>query len=424
MASKIFSVFVVFYLFSAQSNGFTVDLIHRDSPLSPFFNPSKSRFDSLRDALRRSQTRAAYFKKRAALGSAKFVADLQVIPGEYTMKFSVGTPPMETFAIADTGSDLTWTQCAPCVRCFEQDFPLFEPEKSSSYRSLSCNSPLCSEFFCAAGNVCRYQYSYGDQSKTVGEIATETLALGNVSFPNVAFGCGHQNGGTFNDATSGIVGLGGGPVSIITQLSKHVGGKFAYCLPSQETLNISTHIAFGADAVIPPDTTVVSTPLIRKDPSTFYWLALENISVENKTLKNQSPGNPGPSSREMGNIIIDSGTTVTYLPTDLYDLLESELKQVIKKTPVNDPQGLFKLCFQTNGVMEMPSIVAHFTGADVELSPKGTFILVDESVVCLTLLPATQLEPIFGNLSQVDYIVAYDLVGKTVSFKPTDCSKY
>ncbi|XP_019152428.1 PREDICTED: probable aspartic protease At2g35615 [Ipomoea nil] len=423
MASKIFSVFAVFYLFSAQSNGFTVDLIHRDSPLSPFFNPSNSRFDSLRESFRRSQARAAYFKKRAALGSAKFVVDIEVIPGEYIMKFSIGTPPVETFAIADTGSDLTWTQCLPCVRCFDQDFPLFEPQKSSSYRSLPCNSPLCSEFFCAAaGNVCQYQYSYADESKTVGVIANETLLLGNASFPNVAFGCGHQNGGTFTDAASGIVGLGGGPVSIITQLSKHIAGKFAYCLPPPQPSNISTHIKFGPDAAMAPDTAVVSTPLTPKAPATFYWLTLENISVGNKTLRNnQSSETLG---REMGNIIIDSGTTMTYIPPDLYDLLESELKRQIKKTPVNDPEGVFKLCFQTSGGLELPSIVAHFTGADIELSPKGIFIFVDESVVCLTLFPATEIDPIFGNLSQVDYIVAYDLVGNTVSFKPADCSKY
>nr|GMC52186.1 aspartic proteinase CDR1-like [Ipomoea batatas]GMC54873.1 aspartic proteinase CDR1-like [Ipomoea batatas] len=332
---------------------------------------------------------------------------------------------METFAIADTGSDLTWTQCRPCDRCFDQDFPLFEPQKSSSYRSLPCDSPLCSEFFCAAGNVCQYQYSYADQSETVGVIATETLVLGNASFPNFAFGCGHQNGGTFSDAASGIIGLGGGPVSLISQLNKTIAGKFAYCLPPPQTLNISTHITFGPDAaVMASDTSVVSTPLTLKSPATFYWLTLENISVGNKTLKNLSPEIPALNPGKIGNIIIDSGTTFTYIPPDLYDLLESELKRLINKTPVNDPEGLFKLCFQTTGGLEVPNIVAHFTGADVELSPNGTFVFVEQTVVCLTLFPATEFDPIFGNLSQVDYIVAYDLVGKTVRFKPADCSKY
>ncbi|KAF0905253.1 hypothetical protein E2562_003854 [Oryza meyeriana var. granulata] len=45
----------------------------------------------------------------------------------YHMNLSTGTPPLTFPAIIDTGSDLIWTQCAPCTKCFKQLTLLFEP---------------------------------------------------------------------------------------------------------------------------------------------------------------------------------------------------------------------------------------------------------------------------------------------------------
>ncbi|XP_019152429.1 PREDICTED: aspartic proteinase CDR1-like [Ipomoea nil] len=352
------------------------------------------------------------------------------------MKYSIGTPPFETYGIADTGSDITWTQCKPCTSCFDQSLPLFDPKDSSSYALVSCDSDTCSSsqsFGCGTDDECQYEVTYGDQSSTVGDLAIDTLTLGNTSFKSVLFGCGHENSGTFSSDTSGIVGLGGdGATSIIYQLDKKIGGKFAYCLSPDA--NSTSHISFGPDAVV-RGTGAVSTPLIKKaEQATFYWLNLERLSVGGKSLTVKSPsvsisgrraGGIKQASVE-GNIIIDSGTTLTYLPSDLYTSFESAVKDAISATPVSDSSGLFPLCYSSDS-LEVPTIIAHFTGADVELSPKGTFVEVEEGLVCLTLIPNTNLGAdlaIFGNLSETDYIVAYDLVAKTVTFKPSDCSKF
>ena len=38
--------------------------------------------------------------------------------GEYLMELSIGMPSVPFVALANTGSDLTWTQCKPCKLCF------------------------------------------------------------------------------------------------------------------------------------------------------------------------------------------------------------------------------------------------------------------------------------------------------------------
>ncbi|CAI9771654.1 unnamed protein product [Fraxinus pennsylvanica] len=424
----------VISLIDASSNGITVDLLHRDSPLSPFYNPDNTLFDRLKSAFHRSYSRKASFNP-TSISTKTIEAPIQLNSGEYLMKISLGTPSFETLAIADTGSDLLWTQCAPCTDCYKQIPPLFDPKNSTSYRDVSCQSQLCAAVgssSCDSQNVCQYSVSYGDSSYSNGDLAADTLSLQSstgksVSFPKTVFGCGHENGGTFKEPGSGIVGLGGGALSIVNQLKNSIGGKFSYCLTQIDEPNVPSKISFGSDALV-SGPNVVSTPLIKKSSDTFYYLNLEGVSVGTtkffyKPLKNFDSISVDASSDDQGNIIIDSGTTLTFLPQQIYEQLEAALVKAIKGKRVTNPQGLLNLCYHVTGEkFDPPTIVAHFTGADVELPPTSTFLEVGEGMVCLTLVPSEDLT-IYGNLSQMNYLVGYDLVNNKVSFKPTDCSK-
>ncbi|KAM3379554.1 aspartic proteinase CDR1-like [Capsicum galapagoense] len=418
--------------------GFTLDLIHRDSPSSPFYNPS-TQSDRLRNAFHRSISRASFFKKSSFATPDTIQSDISPIPGEYLMKLSIGTPPVEIVAIADTGSDLTWTQCKPCDNCFEQSYPLFDSKKSSTYKTIRCDDEECASLMgsssCVRRNVCEYQMSYGDQSQSIGDLASDKFTFPSTSgkdiaIPNVAFGCGYDNSGTFNNYTSGIIGLGGGELSIIKQLDKQINGKFSYCLIpislDSSMSNVTSHINFGNNAIV-SGSDVVSTPLVKKEPSTFYYLTLEGVSVGNKTLKFKSSKTSSSIGDEFeeGNIIIDSGTTLTFLPSEFYENLESALVDSISATKKRDSSGTFNLCYESdeNGTIDAPTIVAHFTNADLELSQSSTFALVDEGLVCLTIVPGQEFA-IFGNLAQMNYLIGYDLEENKISFKPTDCTKY
>ncbi|KAL7233008.1 hypothetical protein ACSBR1_016788 [Camellia fascicularis] len=45
--------------------------------------------------------------------------------------------------VLDTGSDVVWTQCLPCNKCYPQSDPRFNPKKSATFVSVKCGSPLC-----------------------------------------------------------------------------------------------------------------------------------------------------------------------------------------------------------------------------------------------------------------------------------------
>ena len=91
----------------------------------------------------------------------------------------------KVLGIANTGSDLTWTQCEPCEKCYKQDLPLFDPQQSSTYGNVPYNSSPCKALdttSCGTDkNTCEYGYLYGDQSFTNGDLGVETLTIGSTT---------------------------------------------------------------------------------------------------------------------------------------------------------------------------------------------------------------------------------------------------
>lgn len=54
------------------------------------------------------------------------------------------------------------------------------------------------------------------------------------------FSCGYNNGSNFDWTSSGVIGLGGGQLSLISQLGLSILNKFSYCLSHKSS---TTHSA-------------------------------------------------------------------------------------------------------------------------------------------------------------------------------------
>ncbi|KAF3578751.1 hypothetical protein DY000_02035326 [Brassica cretica] len=435
----LFTSFFFLMTLSSSTNprNFTVELIHRDSPHSPLYNPQTTPTDRLNAAFLRSISRSRRFSRHS---QTDLQSGLIGAGGEFFMSITIGTPPTNVLAIADTGSDLTWVQCKPCQQCYKENGPLFDKTQSSTYKSVPCESRNCNalstdERGCdESKNVCKYRYSYGDQSFTKGDVATETISINSASgapasFPGTVFGCGYDNGGTFDETGSGIIGLGGGQLSLISQLGSSISNKFSYCLSHKSsTTNGTSVINLGTNSIpsgINKASHVISTPLVEKEPKTYYYLTLEAISVGKTKIpytgSSYYPNNDDVSMK--GNIIIDSGTTLTLLESGFYDGFGAAVEEAVTGAKrVSDPQGLLSHCFRSGSAeIGLPEITMHFTGADVRLSPLNAFVKVSEDMVCMSMIPTTEVA-IYGNFAQVDFLVGYDLETRTVSFQRMDCT--
>ncbi|KAK8593921.1 hypothetical protein V6N13_042526 [Hibiscus sabdariffa] len=410
----------------AQTTSFTVELIHRDSPKSPFYNPMETTYGRVTNAVRRSFSRVRRFKPTSRLvEGAK--SGITVGSGEYLMNISIGTPAFEIVAVADTGSDLVWTQCKPCSKCFKQEAPIFDPGQSSTYKPISCDASQCQSFTqtrCSTNNTCQYSVLYADNTYSIGDVAVDTITLASttgspVSFPNTAIGCGHDNYQDTDGKNSGVIGLGGDEFSLISQMGSSIAGKFSYCLlPITETTK-SSEMNFGSSALV-SGPGVVSTPLIKlASLPSFYYLHLEAVSVGTKRINYADVSLGKPDTK--GNIIIDSGTTLTLLPSGIHSKLESAVASQINATRVHVPE-ITSLCYDAKTEFAVPDITMHFAGADVKLQRSNTFISVSDNVTCLAIVSYGDLS-VYGNVAQANFLVGYDTEKKTVSFKPTDCSK-
>ena len=62
--------------------------------------------------------------------------------GAYQMEFAIGTPPVPTTAIMDSGGSLIWTQCQLCIQCFNQSTQIYSPKTSTTFSNLASAAPL------------------------------------------------------------------------------------------------------------------------------------------------------------------------------------------------------------------------------------------------------------------------------------------
>ncbi|XWS10372.1 hypothetical protein CRYUN_Cryun39dG0071700 [Craigia yunnanensis] len=329
------------------------------------------------------------------------------------MKLSFGTPPVEYLAIADTGSDLIWIQCAPCpqTKCYSQGSSPFDPQASSTYQKLSCDSETCQALpkkKCLNTNDYEYYYSYVDKSYTIGILSTDTLSFDSsngqkAAFPTSTFGCGHNNQGHFRSPGAGLVGLGGGPLSLVSQIGTQIDHRFSYCLVPLSAKS-SSKLIFGQEAII-SQPGAVSTPLITKNPPTVYFLTLEGVSIGDKTAQ---------AASSQGNIIIDSGTTLAILESNFYNSIETMVKEAIGAEPVQDSSGAYSLCYGAETNINVPEMVFHFTGADLRLQPVNIFAVNGDLLYMLIVDNDTNSLSIFGNSAQINFQVEYDLQKKTL----------
>ncbi|CAN1176589.1 Aspartic proteinase CDR1 [Linum perenne] len=367
-------IFCFFFITNSVDGGggFTVNLFHRDSPSSPFHNPQLTPYQRLRNAVKRSINRLRSTSPTQVNTTLAAQSELIANHGEYLITIFIGTPPFEILAIADTGSDITWTQCKPCTNCYTQKGPTFDPASSTEGRT--------------------------------------------VSFPDTIIGCGHDNTLSITTDGSGIVGLGGGPTSLVNQIGPTIGWKFSYCLPRRDGDKLTSTMSFGENGVVSGNG-VVSTPLIHDaERPYYYYLRLEAVTVG--TVRMSFRGSNGNN-----NIVIDSGTTFTVFPTGFFNEFSTIVEsQVVGAKKAVDPEGFFSLCYESKiAILNAPRITVHFEGADVELSVSNVFVQVSDTLTCLAFR-GSDGDSFYGNVAQEDFLIGYDLQQKRVSFKPTDCA--
>ncbi|PKA57770.1 Aspartic proteinase-like protein 2 [Apostasia shenzhenica] len=281
--------------------------------------------------------------------------------GLYYTRIGIGTPSKAYYVQVDTGSDILWVNCISCRHCPKKSdvgiqLTLYDPQGSSSGSLVSCQARFCSATYggdipgCSPGAACDYKLLYGDGSSTSGFFINDYVHYDQVSGnhntapanASIIFGCSTQQSGDLgssSQAVDGILGFGQSNSSFLSQLASvgKVRKIFSHCLDTVHGGGI-----FAIGNVVQP--VVKTTPLV--PDMLHYNVILKSIDVGGVSL--EIPTDVFQTGDRKGTII-DSGTTLAYLPDEAFKPLMNAIFSHQPGLTFSTIQDF--LCFQFSGRM-------------------------------------------------------------------------
>jgi hypothetical protein len=287
-------------------------------------------------------------------------------------------------------------------------------------------------------------------SSSSGRLVTDTLTLGPAVNGSVVFGCEtRETGEIMRQAADGILGLGLGHVSVLSQLASQgaVADVFSLCFGSwgpeagvTGEASANGAVVFGALPVgAAPH--MIFTPLATgaAHPS-YYTVRLARIELGGRDVAASAAGGASgaaavASSYASGfGTVLDSGTTFMYLPTVAFRaFLEALAAALPANAPrVTGPDATFAdVCYELPGASastlagRFPNMTLVFDGAALSLPPDNYLFAWGDGrpgAFCVGVFDNGASGALFGALAVRDVLVLYDRANTRIGFAPTSCT--
>jgi len=309
----------------------------------------------------------------------------------------VGTPPQRKSVIVDTGSHYTAFPCVGCNKCGEEYHTdkYFDPTKSSTFKELGCGQ--CQRGAYCSNKQCSFSQSYTEGSSWhaiqvvdkfyVGAIDNDPpLPYSSLAF-DFMFGCQKSETGLFiTQLADGIMGMSADKSTLVKQLydQKRIQhNMFSLCYGRSDE-HSKEGVYSGAMTIGASNDVWYTSPMVyassTKD-SGWYTVYVEAIYLREGVVNGRGSASPDNKSQKIVQInieqglvnsgkgvIVDSGTTDTYLSSSL----ERPFREAFKKFTGKD----LKIDGITQDELEkMPTILFQlkaFNRKDTLLDPKST----------------------------------------------------
>ncbi|KQK23228.1 aspartyl protease 25 [Brachypodium distachyon] len=401
--------------------------------------PSSSPLESIIALAREDDARLLFLSSKAASTgvSSAPVASGQS-PPSYVVRAGLGSPAQPILLALDTSADATWAHCSPCGTC-PSSGSLFAPANSTSYAPLPCSSTMCTVLQgqpCPAQDpydssaplpMCAFTKPFADASFQAS-LASDWLHLGKDAIPNYAFGCvSAVSGPTANLPKQGLLGLGRGPMALLSQVGNMYNGVFSYCLPSYKSYYFSGSLRLGAAG---QPRGVRYTPMLKNpNRSSLYYVNVTGLSVGRAPVKVPAGSFAFDPATGAGTVV-DSGTVITRWTPPVYAALREEFRRHVAAPSGYTSLGAFDTCFNTDEVAAgvAPAVTVHMDGGlDLALPMENTLIHSSATpLACLAMAEAPQnvnaVVNVLANLQQQNLRVVFDVANSRVGFARESCN--
>lgn len=345
----------------------------------------------------------------------------------YVARASLGTPPQPFLVALDISSDAAWFPCSTCSGCPSASV-LFSPTRSSSFTLLPCGSPQCAQIpnsYCPAANSspsssgCSFNLTYGG-SFIFSSAAQDSLSLASDSIKSYTFGCvtGATAGTTI--PPQGLLGLGRGPLSFLSQTKALYSSTFSYCLPGFRSFNFSGTLRLGTAG---QPLRIHTTPLLSNPhrPS-LYYVNMTGIRVGRRQIS-IPPDALGFNPTTGGGTILDSGTMFTRLVAPAYIAMRDELRRRVNAAVSS--LGGFDTCY--SGPVVVPTITFEFDGMSMTLTEENTMIHSSSGgISCLAMAAAPEnvnsVLNVIASVQQQNHRVLFDVPNGRVGVSREPCT--
>ncbi|KAI4337735.1 hypothetical protein L6164_016113 [Bauhinia variegata] len=328
----------------------------------------------------------------------------------------LGTPNVSFLVALDTGSDQLWVPC-DCIECaplsagyynvLDRDLSEYSPSLSSTSRHLPCSHQLCDQGpNCKSPKEpCPYIVQYSSENtSSSGFLIEDKLHLasdGRYSTESsvqasIILGCGRKQSGGYLEgaAPDGVMGLGPGGISVPSFLAKAglIRNSFSICFN-----NNSGRILFGDQGHAPQQ----STPFLLVDGDFIaYIVGVKSFCVGSSCLKQTG-----------FQALIDSGTSFTYLPSEVYKRVVLEYDKQFNARRIISQQYPWEYCYNVSSreLTHIPTVKLSFAKNQTFLIHNPMFSHTanqEYTLVCLTVMPT---DDDYGTIGQ-NFMMGYNMV--------------
>lgn len=331
----------------------------------------------------------------------------------YYANLTLGTPAQHLQLSIDTGSSDLWVNSAQSSLCASAQN---ECEGGTYSRSSSSTSKLVNNNF----NI-----SYVDGSGATGEYLTDTLGFGGVTLSNFQFGLGVDS-----SSSMGVLGIGypinevqvnragGQPYPNLPQALLNAGhiNTNAYSLWLNDLDASTGSILFGGVDTAKYSGNLVTVPVIPTDGIYFELaVALSGVSLNGKSM--------GSSSDLPIAVLLDSGTSLLYLPNDIVTNIYNQVNIVYEQGTAygycEDATTSKSLSFTFSGqTINVPFSELYIPVGTLSNGQPVTFQNGKEACI-FGVAPADGSTPLLGDTFLRSAYVVYDLTANEISLAQT-----